>query len=65
VPPTAVPTVKKPGALPLDGSIVFLDPPWGGPDYADKTEIELELSGVPLALVRTRNLSYAVHNLLQ
>lgn len=32
----------------LDQSLLFLDPPWGGPDYKQKQRVHLSLSGVPL-----------------
>lgn len=34
--------------------IIFIDPPWGGPDYKTHTTLHLELSGVPLADVCRR-----------
>lgn len=35
----------------LHQDAVFIDPPWGGLDYADRGLMSLELSGVPLAEV--------------
>lgn len=32
----------------LHQDLVFLDPPWGGPDYKAKTKISLSLSQIPL-----------------
>jgi 16S rRNA G966 N2-methylase RsmD len=32
----------------LEQSLLFLDPPWGGPDYKQHDRINLYLSGVPL-----------------
>jgi 16S rRNA G966 N2-methylase RsmD len=29
--------------------VIFIDPPWGGPDYKTQTLVSLELSNVPLA----------------
>jgi predicted RNA methylase len=34
--------------------IIFMDPPWGGPDYKTHASLELALSGVPLADVCRR-----------
>ncbi|CAM9883839.1 unnamed protein product [Chrysoparadoxa australica] len=33
------------------GSIVFLDPPWGGPKYKEALDVELSLSDCPLSQV--------------
>mmetsp|Transcript_4775 Transcript_4775/g.7226 ORF Transcript_4775/g.7226 Transcript_4775/m.7226 type:complete len:290 (+) Transcript_4775:87-956(+) len=35
--------------LPLEGSVVYLDPPWGGPDYKKLKSVNLHLSGVTLS----------------
>ena len=32
----------------LEQNIIFLDPPWGGPEYKQKREVNLTLSGKPL-----------------
>lgn len=32
----------------LEQSLLFLDPPWGGPDYKQKERVNLYLSGIPL-----------------
>jgi hypothetical protein len=32
----------------LRGSVLFLDPPWGGPQYKQHVNVDLELSGVPV-----------------
>jgi hypothetical protein len=32
----------------LEQSLLFLDPPWGGPDYKSKDSVDLSLSGFPL-----------------
>lgn len=37
--------------IPLEGSVVFLDPPWGGPDYREAREVGLELSGVSVGMI--------------
>lgn len=35
----------------LDHSLLFLDPPWGGPDYKMHELVDLYLSSIPLAMV--------------
>lgn len=42
----------------LQQDLVFMDPPWGGRDYARKSRISLALSGVPLATVVRRMLHH-------
>jgi 16S rRNA G966 N2-methylase RsmD len=38
----------------LEQDLIFIDPPWGGPEYKTKDKIDLELSGIPLADVCIR-----------
>lgn len=45
----------------LEQSLLFLDPPWGGPDYKTKHNVELSLSGVPLEEVCQRLIPYTTY----
>ncbi|RLN51571.1 hypothetical protein BBJ29_001227 [Phytophthora kernoviae] len=40
--------------LGLQQDVVFLDPPWGGPEYKDLERVDLFLGGVPLHEICTR-----------
>ncbi|POM65186.1 S-adenosyl-L-methionine-dependent methyltransferase [Phytophthora palmivora] len=40
--------------LELQQDVVFLDPPWGGPEYKDLDKVDLFLGGLPLHEVCTR-----------
>ena len=35
----------------LEHDIVFIDPPWGGPDYHKKNKVQLYLDNIPLSLI--------------
>lgn len=45
----------------LDQTLVFLDPPWGGPEYKSKDSVELGLSGCPLEEVCRRLAPYTTY----
>jgi len=45
----------------LEQSLLFLDPPWGGPEYKTKHTVELSLSGVPLEEVCQRLIPYTTY----
>ncbi|KAL3657854.1 hypothetical protein V7S43_017232 [Phytophthora oleae] len=40
--------------LELQQDVVFLDPPWGGPEYKDLEKVDLFLGGLPLHEICTR-----------
>ncbi|KAK1928862.1 Uncharacterized protein P3T76_015651 [Phytophthora citrophthora] len=40
--------------LELEQDVVFLDPPWGGPEYKDLEKVDLFLGGLPLHEICTR-----------
>jgi hypothetical protein len=40
--------------LELQQDVVFLDPPWGGPEYKDLAKVDLFLGGLPLHEICTR-----------
>uniref|UniRef100_M4C3Z9 Trimethylguanosine synthase n=1 Tax=Hyaloperonospora arabidopsidis (strain Emoy2) TaxID=559515 RepID=M4C3Z9_HYAAE len=40
--------------LELQQDVVFLDPPWGGPEYKDLDEVDLFLGGLPLYEICTQ-----------
>ena len=45
----------------LEQSLLFLDPPWGGPEYKSKASVELSLSGFPLEEVCLRFAPYTAY----
>ena len=45
----------------LEQTLLFLDPPWGGPDYKSKDSVELSLSGFPLEEICKRFAPYTTY----
>ena len=45
----------------LQQDLIFLDPPWGGPEYKNLSAVSLSLSGVPLAEVCKELSEYAMY----
>ena len=45
---------SPPSSLGLTYDVIFIDPPWGGPEYKHQNKLGLELSGVPLEEVCRR-----------
>lgn len=43
----------------LKQNVIFMDPPWGGPDYFKQKDKELYMSGVPLTKLLADDLQYA------
>ena len=37
--------------LKLEQDVVFLDPPWGGPDYKNQNKIKIKLSNIPIETI--------------
>jgi hypothetical protein len=49
----------------LKQDLIFMDPPWGGPDYKHLTSVELELSGTPMPEVCEQLSRYARYIVLK
>ena len=45
---------------PVVQDVVYLDPPWGGPEYWKKKKVQLQLDGVPLHLLVTHILKSGI-----